>query len=110
MSSINLKRSAATLGVVAGLLAAAAPASAQIGPGTIGVKAPINAEPLTPLITNGTADDVMEYAHRANSGEVAVESLTLARKSALMDTNGDQLFLFDGGGLTHKEPAVLDAS
>ena len=36
----SIKRSAATLGVVAGLLAAAAPASAQIMPGMVGVKAP----------------------------------------------------------------------
>ena len=41
MFSTTIKRSVATLGVVlAGLLAAAGPASAQIGPATIGVKAP----------------------------------------------------------------------
>ena len=40
MFSTNLKRSVATLGVVAGLLAAAGPASAQVMPGTMGVKAP----------------------------------------------------------------------
>ena len=34
------KRSAATLGVLAGLLAAAGPASAQLPPTTTGVKAP----------------------------------------------------------------------
>ena len=57
MFSITLRRSAATLGVVlAGLLAPAGPASAQIGPATIGVKAP-----------------------RANSSEVAMESVTQAR-------------------------------
>ena len=39
MFSITLKRAAATLGVVAGLLAAAAPASAQSLPGMIGLKA-----------------------------------------------------------------------
>ena len=39
MVSITLKRAAATLGVVAGLLAAAAPASAQSLPGMIGLKA-----------------------------------------------------------------------
>ena len=42
MFSTTIKRSVATLGVVAGLLAAAVPASAQIGPGTMGVKAPSN--------------------------------------------------------------------
>ena len=39
MFSITLRRAAATLGVVAGLLAAAAPASAQSLPGMIGLKA-----------------------------------------------------------------------
>jgi hypothetical protein len=39
MFSITLKRSAATLGVVAGLLAAAAPASAQILDGPVLAKA-----------------------------------------------------------------------
>jgi hypothetical protein len=36
MFSTTIKRSVATLGVVAGLLAAAVPASAQIGPATMG--------------------------------------------------------------------------
>jgi hypothetical protein len=36
----SIKRSAATLGVVAGLLAAAGPASAQVLPGTIGLTTP----------------------------------------------------------------------
>ena len=40
MFSSNLKRSVATLGVVAGLLAAAVPASAQVMPGTMGVTTP----------------------------------------------------------------------
>jgi len=43
MFGITLKRSAAALGVVAGLLAAAGPAAAQVLPGTIGVKAPTKA-------------------------------------------------------------------
>ena len=42
MLSTKFKRSVATLGVVAGVLAAAGPASAQIGPGTMGVIAPDN--------------------------------------------------------------------
>ena len=42
MFSTTIKRSVATLGVVAGLLAAAVPASAQIGPGTVGVIGPDN--------------------------------------------------------------------
>ena len=40
MFTTNLKRSVAALPVTAGLLAAAAPAAAQIGPGTIGVTTP----------------------------------------------------------------------
>ena len=40
LSSTNLKRSAAALGVVAGLLAAAVPASAQLPATTVGVTAP----------------------------------------------------------------------
>ena len=58
MFSITLKRSAATLGVVAGLLAAAAPASAQVMPGVIGVTNRDSAGH-TILITAGTADDNM---------------------------------------------------
>ncbi len=61
MFSNNLKRSVATLGVVAGLLVAAGPASAQVMPGMIGVKAPTSAEHHTPLILPGTADDQMTY-------------------------------------------------
>ena len=45
MLSMTLKRSAATLGVAAGLLAAAGPASAQFLPTGTGVKAPANAKP-----------------------------------------------------------------
>jgi hypothetical protein len=44
MFSSTLKRSAAALGVVAGLLAAAAPASAQFLPTGTGVTAPANAD------------------------------------------------------------------
>jgi hypothetical protein len=83
MLSITLKRSAATLGVVvAGLLAAAGPASAQIAPGTIGVKAPGPSANVPAQISIGTAE-VFELntfggndTLRANSGEVAVESVT----------------------------------
>ena len=63
MFSITLKRSAATLGVVAGLLAAAGPAGAQVGIGTMGLTTPHSGS----------------NAPRANSSEIAVESLTQAR-------------------------------
>ena len=69
MFSITFKRSAATLGVVAGLLAAAGPASAQLPP-----------------TTNGAP---------ASSGWPGGLSDALAKD------------LFDGGGLTAKEPAML---
>ncbi len=44
MFSTTIKRSVATVGVVAGLLAAAVPASAQIGPATVGNLAGIQSE------------------------------------------------------------------
>ena len=50
MFSTTIKRSVATLGVAAGLLAAAVPASAQIAPGSMGVKPP-STEQLTNLQT-----------------------------------------------------------
>ena len=82
MFSITVRRSAATLGVVAGLLAAAVPASAQIAPGTMGVKAPGPSANVPAQISIGTAE-VFELntlggndTLRANSGEVAVESVT----------------------------------
>jgi hypothetical protein len=94
MFSITLKRSAATLGVVAGLLVAAVPASAQVLPGMIGVTTPHTGSkaPASPMWvwheaarnSIGTAE-VFELntfggsdTLRANSSEVAVESLTLA--------------------------------
>ena len=74
MFSSTLKRSAATLGVVAGLLAAAVPASGQIGPATMGVKAPqaMHLEQISMGVK----------APRANSSEIAMESLTQARGPA----------------------------
>jgi hypothetical protein len=44
MFSITLKRAAATVGVLAGLLAAAAPASAQLPPTTSGYTPPIGTD------------------------------------------------------------------
>ena len=66
MSSITLKRSAATLGVVvAGLLAAAGPAGAQIGASTDGLTTP----------RTGPGPQVAHPALKADSNEVAVEGL-----------------------------------
>ena len=64
MFSTNLKRSVATLGVVAGLLAAAVPASAM----------PAGASPT------------------ASNDAVFVKAPTITH-AGLMETNGDQLFM-----------------
>jgi hypothetical protein len=58
MFSITLKRSVATLGVVAGLLAAAVPAGAQGGGADFTRLAD---GPQGVLITNGAADDQMSF-------------------------------------------------
>jgi hypothetical protein len=55
--SSTLKRPAATLAVVAGLLAAAVPAGAQGGGADF--TRPVDDKPVGILITNGTADDQM---------------------------------------------------
>ena len=67
MFSTNIKRSVATLGVVAGLLAAAVPASAA-------------------TLDNAEILDAVK-APRANSSEVAVESVTQARVNAPFTLN-----------------------
>ena len=91
MFSSNLKRSVATLGVVAGLLAAAVPASAMVGgdeADTVTGKAAV----LTDYDRNGfspqapTSDGLISITAdagsgndnlRADSNEVAVEGITL---------------------------------
>jgi hypothetical protein len=72
MFSITLKRSAATLGVVAGLLAAAAPANAM---GTSGQQG---------------NDALTVKAPRDNSSEVLMESLTLARVNLVEELGSDE--------------------
>ena len=64
MFSTTIKRSVATLGVVAGLLAAAVPASAQIAPGTMGVKAPTRAD-----------DQVKVSGYTYNPKEIGIDNL-----------------------------------
>jgi hypothetical protein len=79
MFSITLKRSAATLGVVAGLLAAAGPASAQIGASTDGLTTP----------RTGPGPQVAHAGLKADSNEVAVEG-----RSIVTDNNDpDQMHL-----------------
>jgi hypothetical protein len=63
MLSSTLKRSVAAVGVATGLLAAAGPASAQIGPSTNGLTAP------------RTGPQVAHPGLKADSNEVAVEGL-----------------------------------
>ncbi len=66
MFSITLKRSAATLGVVAGLLAAAAPANAQFWQGmSLRSQAPINVEPQMSL--TGWPDSPINDSHSASA-------------------------------------------
>jgi hypothetical protein len=78
MFSTTIKRSVATLGVVAGLLVIAGPASAQVMPGMIGVKAPSKA-------TDPTGTGV---------------SLTL-------DVAGSEVFELNRFGLTEHEGAAF---
>ena len=107
MVGSTLKRSAATLGVLAGLLAAAGPASAmaagvgpspsndalQLKPGagevlneTVTVTAPKLSDAHRAVMYNGSGDDQMkDYLENAWPSKVEI--------SGLMETNGDQLFL-----------------
>jgi hypothetical protein len=93
MFSSTLERSAATLGVVAGLLAAAGPASAQLPPTASGVKAPTNPEQQrvvelpeegdaqlqrrVPDRAIGTVEELLELNAPANAG-AAVAGLNFA--------------------------------
>ena len=75
MLSITLRRSAATLGVVlAGLLAAAAPAGAQFWEGTS-----LRSQAAGPASAQVLPGMMGVKAPRANSSEVAMESVTQAR-------------------------------
>ena len=65
MLSCTLKRSVAAVGVAAGLLAAAGPASAQIGPSTNGLTTP----------RTGPGPQVADPGLKADGNEVAVEGL-----------------------------------
>ena len=69
MFSIALKRSAATLGVVAALLAAAAPASAQILDGPILRNAPRANNTWGPIVYVGTSGGGLTLARNLNDIE-----------------------------------------
>ncbi len=99
MFSSTIKRSVATLGVVAGFLAAAGPASAQVGPSISGLTTPhtgpgpqIATSDVFELNTFGGNDTL-----RADSNEVAVEGITLG----VVTNNNDP----DTMGLTLRDPA-----
>ena len=69
MFSITLKRSAATLGVVAGLLAAAAPASAQILDGPVMWDTPRANNTWGPIVYVGTDGGGLTLARNLNDVE-----------------------------------------
>ena len=79
MLRIILKRSVAAVGVVAGLLAAAGPASAQIGPSTDGLT--------TPRI--GPGPQVAHPGLKSDSNEIAVEGRSIVTNN----NNPDQMHL-----------------
>jgi hypothetical protein len=97
MFSITLKRSVATLGIVAGLLAAAVPASAQGGGADFTrLQGQVAQQPRgitmldyegSPVVTYPPKDspqaymvDVIWQGYGADSKEVAVEGMTLAHE------------------------------
>ena len=69
MFSVTLKRSAATLGVVAGLLAAAAPASAQILDGPLMWDTPRANNTWGPIVYVGTSGGALTLARNLNDVE-----------------------------------------
>ena len=75
MSRSTLKRSVAALGVVAGVLVAAAPASAQIMPGMVGVTAP-------DLVRDGTSNTV-QLAAWPSKVEISARTGSKAPASAM---------------------------
>jgi hypothetical protein len=99
MFSISLKRSVATLGIVAGLLAAAVPASAQGGGADFTrLQGQVAQQPRgitmldyegSPVVTSSPKDGPQAYmtdviwqgfANLADSNEVAVQGMTLAHE------------------------------
>ncbi len=120
MFSTTIKRSVATLGVVAGLLAAAVPASAWSGPAgvpgnyandavkagasevlyeTVTVKAPKPSDADRTLITNGSADDNMYHLPDVNDEVLAVKAPASAQGGPQ-----DPAFRFEMAGLPVKAP------
>jgi hypothetical protein len=96
MFSSTIKRSVATLGVVAGLLAVAGPASAQIGPATMG-----NALPAAPT------------GLRAGQSEVLYETVTVKapKPSTTLDVASSEVFelnTFGGNDTLKVETEVTD--
>ena len=87
MLSSTLKRSVAALGVAAGLLAAAGPASAQIGPATVGLTTP----------RTGPGPQVVHPGLKADSNEVAVEGLGMVTNN----NDPDQMHLTPIRGPSH---------
>ena len=113
MLSTTIKRSVATLGVVAGLLAAAVPASAVTLNGSGGgdsstldnaelldaVKGPKPSDADRTLITNGSADDNMYHLPDVNDEVLAVKAPASAQGGPQ-----DPAFRFEMAGLPVKAP------
>ena len=102
MSRSTLKRSVAALGVVAGILAAAGPASAQVMPGMIGVTAPVQDGSSNTVqfaaLPSKVEISALTTPVDADSSEVAVEGLT-----RVVTNNNDP----DTMGRTPREPARI---
>ncbi len=113
MLSTTIKRSVATVGVVAGLLAAAVPASAVTLNGSGGgdsstldnaelldaVKGPKPSDADRTLITNGSADDNMYHLPDVNDEVLAVKAPASAQGGPQ-----DPAFRFEMAGLPVKAP------
>ena len=124
MFSTTIKRSVATLGVVAGLLAAAGPASAKGVAGdlsndpltlkagaseilyeTVTVKAPKPSDADPTLITNGSADDDMYYLPDVNDEVLAVKAPT---EDGVATSEVFELNTFGGDDTLKVETEVTD--
>jgi hypothetical protein len=106
MFSTTIKRSVATLGVVAGLLVAAGPASAQVMPGMIGVKAPTMAG--TQVGHEGHSAVLIQKHDHQNALVKAPSKATDpsgAGASLTLDVASSEVFELNTFGLTEHEGA-----
>ncbi len=108
MFSTTIKRSVATLGVVAGLLVAAGPASAQVLPGMVGVKAPTKAGT---QVGHEGHNAVLIQKHDHQSALVKAPSKATdpsgAGASFTLDVASSEAFELNTFGLTEHEGAAF---